>query len=181
MRWHRPNSRSRNQAHQRSCRTGARARVEGITPANHGVVVALHCAALARRTYLEAGVGIEPAYTDLQSAAWPLCHPAITQHGDSNDPSALTTALVKEREASGFPRCSGAGNESRTRDLNLGKVALYQLSYSRIGLRIISADLPLSKKPQPGVTPGSCVPQDAARPSSGRKASSKPSARPRCK
>ncbi len=29
---------------------------------------------------------------------------------------------------------SGAGNESRTRDLNLGKVALYQLSYSRIVL-----------------------------------------------
>jgi hypothetical protein len=27
----------------------------------------------------------------------------------------------------------GAGNEARTRDLNLGKVALYQLSYSRIG------------------------------------------------
>ena len=25
----------------------------------------------------------------------------------------------------------GAGNETRTRDLNLGKVALYQLSYSR--------------------------------------------------
>ena len=27
----------------------------------------------------------------------------------------------------------GAGNEARTRDLNLGKVALYQLSYSRLG------------------------------------------------
>ena len=27
---------------------------------------------------------------------------------------------------------SGAGDESRTRDLNLGKVELYQLSYSRI-------------------------------------------------
>ena len=27
---------------------------------------------------------------------------------------------------------SGAGNETRTRDLNLGKVPLYQLSYSRI-------------------------------------------------
>ena len=26
---------------------------------------------------------------------------------------------------------SGAGNETRTRDLNLGKVALYQLSYTR--------------------------------------------------
>ena len=34
-----------------------------------------------------------------------------------------------------FPFCilnSGAGEESRTLDLNLGKVALYQLSYSRI-------------------------------------------------
>ena len=29
-------------------------------------------------------------------------------------------------------RHPGAGDESRTRDLNLGKVALYQLSYSRI-------------------------------------------------
>jgi hypothetical protein len=29
----------------------------------------------------------------------------------------------------------GAGNEARTRDLNLGKVALYQLSYSRAGQR----------------------------------------------
>ena len=26
---------------------------------------------------LEAGVGIEPAYTELQSAASPLCHPAL--------------------------------------------------------------------------------------------------------
>jgi hypothetical protein len=35
---------------------------------------------------------------------------------------------------------TGAGNESRTRDLNLGKVALYQLSYSRVtsDRRIIS-------------------------------------------
>ena len=31
-----------------------------------------------------------------------------------------------------LPRMSGAGDESRTRDLNLGKVALYQLSYSRV-------------------------------------------------
>ncbi len=35
-----------------------------------------------------------------------------------------------------FPSCvePGAGDESRTRDLNLGKVALYQLSYSRVSL-----------------------------------------------
>ena len=32
----------------------------------------------------------------------------------------------------------GAGNEIRTRDLNLGKVALYQLSYSRIVLLLLS-------------------------------------------
>ena len=31
-----------------------------------------------------------------------------------------------------IPGNSGAGKESRTPDLNLGKVALYQLSYSRI-------------------------------------------------
>ena len=34
---------------------------------------------------------------------------------------------------------SGAGEESRTLDLNLGKVALYQLSYSRIGVLLITA------------------------------------------
>lgn len=31
----------------------------------------------------------------------------------------------------------GAGNEVRTRDLDLGKVALYQLSYTRIRARIV--------------------------------------------
>jgi hypothetical protein len=31
-----------------------------------------------------------------------------------------------------FFKIPGAGNETRTRDLNLGKVALYQLSYSRM-------------------------------------------------
>jgi hypothetical protein len=40
-----------------------------------------------------------------------------------------------------FPSESGAGKESRTLDLNLGKVALYQLSYSRIALlNIITAE-----------------------------------------
>ena len=36
---------------------------------------------------------------------------------------------------------SGAGNEVRTRDLNLGKVALYQLSYSRVLLIVIGGRL----------------------------------------
>ena len=37
----------------------------------------------------------------------------------------------KQMRFSPFHLNSGAGDESRTRDLNLGKVALYQLSYSR--------------------------------------------------
>ncbi|SIT38274.1 hypothetical protein BN2476_170058 [Paraburkholderia piptadeniae] len=35
-----------------------------------------------------------------------------------------------------LPHVFGAGDESRTRDLNLGKVALYQLSYSRMDLQL---------------------------------------------
>ena len=52
------------------------------------------------------------------------------------------TALLARRAVPGkvrdkkgkrlLPLMRGAGNEVRTRDLNLGKVALYQLSYSRV-------------------------------------------------
>jgi hypothetical protein len=35
----------------------------------------------------------------------------------------------------------GAGNGSRTRDLQLGKLTLYQLSYSRSGAKYYSAGL----------------------------------------
>jgi hypothetical protein len=37
----------------------------------------------------------------------------------------------KAASGAAFRKYLGAGNETRTRDLNLGKVALYQLSYSR--------------------------------------------------
>ena len=37
----------------------------------------------------------------------------------------------KNRLKDGFFVTSGAGNETRTRDPDLGKVVLYQLSYSR--------------------------------------------------
>lgn len=33
---------------------------------------------------MEAEVGIEPAYTELQSAAWPLCHPAKDCYNSKN-------------------------------------------------------------------------------------------------
>ena len=47
--------------------------------------------------------------------------------------TAPENCLMKQK-TSVAPRFgeSGAGNEVRTRDLNLGKVALYQLSYSRL-------------------------------------------------
>jgi hypothetical protein len=39
----------------------------------------------------------------------------------------------------------GAGDEARTRDLNLGKVALYQLSYSRIETIMPKFDLDVKR------------------------------------
>ncbi len=54
--------------------------------------------------------------------------------------SAIAPADCKKKGSR--PRCrgfpflnTGAGDESRTRDLNLGKVALYQLSYSRVAFQ----------------------------------------------
>ena len=66
------------------------------------------------RVKMEAGAGIEPAMEVLQTSALPLGHPAMD---------------VQKKGPYG-PE-TGAGNRVRTGDLNLGKVALYQLSYSR--------------------------------------------------
>jgi hypothetical protein len=45
-----------------------------------------------------------------------------------------------------LPQVTGAGEESRTLDLNLGKVALYQLSYSRILETLIIAEIVTTSK-----------------------------------
>ncbi len=55
----------------------------------------------------------------------------------------------------------GAGNETRTRDLNLGKVALYQLSYSRISKPQLYA-----KKTQPFGCPSEFLKVSISGPSS---------------
>ena len=47
--------------------------------------------------------------------------------------TAPETTKPPQRKALGVLKF-GAGNEARTRDLNLGKVALYQLSYTRMRL-----------------------------------------------
>jgi hypothetical protein len=64
-----------------------------------------------------------------------LCRPLHDHSATPPGGTALRgyTLRYKPRgRALALPRNSGAGKESRTPDLNLGKVALYQLSYSRV-------------------------------------------------
>ena len=51
-------------------------------------------------------------------------------------PNSLPSRKRNGRALCGLSRKTGAGKESRTPDLNLGKVALYQLSYSRGGVQL---------------------------------------------
>ncbi len=44
---------------------------------------------------LEAGVGIEPAYAELQSAAWPLCHPAFVRGHYSKSPMRIPAPAAR--------------------------------------------------------------------------------------
>ena len=68
--------------------------------------------------YLAEWTGLEPAT------------PGVTgRYSNQLNYHSRTTKLLV---ALGYSAETGAGNEARTRDLNLGKVALYQLSYSRI-------------------------------------------------
>jgi len=66
-----------------------------------------------------------------------ICNPLHNRFATA--PCALRSVLVRQIQN------SGAGNETRTRDLNLGKVALYQLSYSRV-LRCFFSCFRLSAK-----------------------------------
>ena len=69
-----------------------------------------------------------------------LCRPlhdhSATPPGVGREARVKRASRKQTGELGGLSRESGAGNESRTRDLNLGKVALYQLSYSRGGVQL---------------------------------------------
>ncbi len=71
---------------------------------------------------LEAPPGFEPGIEDLQSSALPLGHGAVNGTGRPRGLREEPPLLLKR-----------AGNRTRTGDPHLGKVVLYQLSYSRRG------------------------------------------------
>ena len=99
------------------------------------------------------GAGLEPAQRERRGILNPLCLPippsglGIEIGGAFRSRTGLDgfairyiTALLTRRNLLALQpnirkcRCFkfGAGNETRTRDPDLGKVVLYQLSYSRI-------------------------------------------------
>jgi hypothetical protein len=99
-----------------------------------------------------------PVHNRFATAPWGFCCRAAFSHNGCRPAFPMRPHKTKGK-LDGFPSNSGAGDESRTRDLNLGKVALYQLSYSRIAfgqvrfptpaeaLHYMSKKRPLAKRP----------------------------------
>ena len=80
--------------------------------------------AFARRlSKLEATPGFEPGVKALQASALPLGHVAT---------APLYGKEPANREDQPAPIFTGADDGTRTRDPNLGKVMLYQLSHIRV-------------------------------------------------
>ena len=83
-----------------------------------------------RHADCDTNVGIAPSCrltTPTMKMSWPACSDPPGQRHDKRKTPPCGSVFLE----------SGAGNETRTRDLNLGKVALYQLSYSRLGGEIL--------------------------------------------
>ena len=75
--------------------------------------------------WIEVETGFEPVYAALQAAASPLGHSTV--EGKWN-------------------YCLRADDRARTGDLNLGKVALYQLSYARVPLVLLPPGAPTGSR-----------------------------------
>ena len=82
------------------------------------------------------GAGVEPARCCHRGILSPLRLPISPpgQGGWRRNPESNRGGRICNplHGHSAIPPESGAGNETRTRDPNLGKVVLYQLSYSRL-------------------------------------------------
>src|SRR5216683_2241122 len=84
-----------------------------------------------------------PAAEDRHDRLVPLlCHAQLL-HARKCQASAETPVKHQPkafcRLSTEFAHRVGAGDETRTRDIDLGKVALYQLSYSRSARRILAS------------------------------------------
>src|SRR5439155_2017269 len=67
----------------------------------------------------------------------------------SSLPRRRSTPELRGREPTSFASFSGAGDEIRTRDPQLGRLMLYQLSYTRslnCGLRNSNCGMPVSQR-----------------------------------
>ena len=108
-----------------------------------------------QRLRLEARVGIEPTnkgFADLCLTTWlprlrtalPDCRLKVA--ADQRRGRGLLIEPLKTKALPHFRLAplavrNGAGDGIRTRDIDLGKVALYQLSYSRFNLLILGPTL----------------------------------------
>ena len=77
---------------------------------------------------MEATPGFEPGVKALQASALPLGHVAMCARQEKGRPNFFSIA--------GLLTIDGADDGVRTRDPDLGKVVLYQLSHVRIGEEI---------------------------------------------
>ena len=84
--------------------------------------------------YLEATPGFEPRIRVLQTRALPLGYVAGYKSSSKHKPETLLKRMTANENTQNNPARSrtGADDGARTRYLNLGKVALYQMSYIRI-------------------------------------------------
>ena len=74
--------------------------------------------------FLEPTIGIEPMNLFLtKEALYRLSYVGVI--------SAVCTVCYSRSRRKDHPQKTGAGDEARTRDIQLGRLKLYQLSYSR--------------------------------------------------
>ena len=86
-----------------------------------------------RASFYESGAGEESRTLDLNLGKVALYQLSYSRISTCRTTPACHFLTRKKRSLRGlFLNKPGAGEESRTLDLNLGKVALYQLSYSRV-------------------------------------------------
>jgi hypothetical protein len=81
------------------------------------------------------GAGIEPAWEFIPRDFKSLASTSFATRAQNDESDACCVLMWAPRIAAGrrplTPRRNEAGKGTRTRDPNLGKVVLYQLSYSR--------------------------------------------------